>query len=600
MDFDDGDLKDIWDTDLDANLQDTLKMSNYPDIQDWMDPHSKLPPVILNDKLMTDAIIGTCMPIKTEHSYSLNSDGDSLPDTIPDSPHSLQNKMDADMEEECYPAISMNGNSKQQHIIHRQQGGHQHSASSLLVANGQSKDGKPTFAGMSLLASSGGILLTGNGNSFPQQQTHQQQQLAGISLFGGTTTAASHNGNGLISNNNNNHLAVNHNLNSLKDSLIGLKGFAGVGLTNGSAGSCHDSSSSTSASIASDIDIDETTVKEEPLSPSSSCPSSPIGAGGGGSASGGGEAGGGGSLLNGYTISSMAAYSHSDLVNEHKSGALQLSPASQSLLKSQQVMIATSMPQQQSSQSAQQQKLVMSKLNIKMEPQSSGFGLPPTPPSSLPSDESEGNQSPEHHVSPMSPPTDIGSSAGSTGTNSTTSSRRTSLHASSSSLTASGGQSSSASTPSARQTASTASHSSAASSPSQTASNASSSRQPIHTPLISSQPKGSTGTLILTEEEKRTLLAEGYPIPTRLPLTKAEEKSLKKIRRKIKNKISAQESRRKKKEYMDQLERRVEILVSENLDYRKRVESLEDSNQTLMTELSKLRQLIGRQGVRKV
>jgi cyclic AMP-responsive element-binding protein 3 len=64
-----------------------------------------------------------------------------------------------------------------------------------------------------------------------------------------------------------------------------------------------------------------------------------------------------------------------------------------------------------------------------------------------------------------------------------------------------------------------------------------STRQPIHTPLISSQPKGSTGELVLTDEEKRTLLAEGYPIPQRLPLTKAEEKSLKKVRRKIKNKV---------------------------------------------------------------
>ncbi|RZC38735.1 cyclic AMP response element-binding protein A-like, partial [Asbolus verrucosus] len=121
-----------------------------------------------------------------------------------------------------------------------------------------------------------------------------------------------------------------------------------------------------------------------------------------------------------------------------------------------------------------------------------------------------------------------------------------------------------------------------------------STRQPIHTPLISSQPKGSTGTLILTDEEKRTLIAEGYPVPTRLPLTKAEEKSLKKIRRKIKNKISAQESRRKKKEYMDQLERKVEILVSENNDYRSKIESLEDSNSNLLSQLQKLQAIVAR------
>ncbi|XP_017768710.1 PREDICTED: cyclic AMP response element-binding protein A-like isoform X2 [Nicrophorus vespilloides] len=119
-------------------------------------------------------------------------------------------------------------------------------------------------------------------------------------------------------------------------------------------------------------------------------------------------------------------------------------------------------------------------------------------------------------------------------------------------------------------------------------------RQPIHTPLISSQPKGSTGTLMLTEEEKRTLIAEGYPVPTRLPLTKAEEKSLKKIRRKIKNKISAQESRRKKKEYMDQLERKVELLVTENSDYRKQIDNLEGSNSSLLNQLAKLQAIVAR------
>ena len=70
-------------------MQETLKMSTDSDMQEWfLERDSKLPHVILNDKLMTDAILVT-LPIKTEHSYSLK-DGDCMPD----SPSCLQNKMD--------------------------------------------------------------------------------------------------------------------------------------------------------------------------------------------------------------------------------------------------------------------------------------------------------------------------------------------------------------------------------------------------------------------------------------------------------------------------------------------------------------------------
>ena len=46
-----------------------------------------------------------------------------------------------------------------------------------------------------------------------------------------------------------------------------------------------------------------------------------------------------------------------------------------------------------------------------------------------------------------------------------------------------------------------------------------------------------SGMLILTDEEKRTFIAEGYPVPTRWPLSKQDEKNLKKVQRKIKNKV---------------------------------------------------------------
>ncbi|XP_065120298.2 cyclic AMP-responsive element-binding protein 3-like protein 2 [Paramisgurnus dabryanus] len=112
-------------------------------------------------------------------------------------------------------------------------------------------------------------------------------------------------------------------------------------------------------------------------------------------------------------------------------------------------------------------------------------------------------------------------------------------------------------------------------------------------PLLTAPHKlQGSGPLLLTEEEKRTLIAEGYPVPTKLPLSKAEEKALKKIRRKIKNKISAQESRRKKKEYMDALEKKVETCSNENCELRRKVETLECTNKSLLQQLHSLQAVV--------
>lgn len=69
-------------------MHEVLKLNSSGDLTvEWL-LEKDLPGIIIHDKLMTDAALGT-RPIKTEHSYSLNSDGDSLPD----SPIS-NNKMD--------------------------------------------------------------------------------------------------------------------------------------------------------------------------------------------------------------------------------------------------------------------------------------------------------------------------------------------------------------------------------------------------------------------------------------------------------------------------------------------------------------------------
>ncbi|XP_069482828.1 cyclic AMP-responsive element-binding protein 3-like protein 3 isoform X2 [Ambystoma mexicanum] len=98
--------------------------------------------------------------------------------------------------------------------------------------------------------------------------------------------------------------------------------------------------------------------------------------------------------------------------------------------------------------------------------------------------------------------------------------------------------------------------------------------------------------LILTEEEKRLLGKEGVTLPSHLPLTKSEERVLKKVRRKIRNKQSAQESRRKKKDYVGGLENRVAACTVQNQELHKKVQQLQKQNISLLQQLRNLQSLV--------
>ncbi|KAM8870957.1 cyclic AMP-responsive element-binding protein 3-like protein 4 isoform 2-T4 [Spinachia spinachia] len=120
-------------------------------------------------------------------------------------------------------------------------------------------------------------------------------------------------------------------------------------------------------------------------------------------------------------------------------------------------------------------------------------------------------------------------------------------------------------------------------------------------PLISAVPPEYPSTaggdllipdLQLTEEEQQVLTQEGVSLPNNLPLTKAEERILKRVRRKIRNKQSAQDSRRRRKEYIDGLESRAVAYSSQNNELQRTVEQLEKRNKSLLAQLKRLQSLI--------
>ncbi|KAF1388503.1 hypothetical protein PFLUV_G00090940 [Perca fluviatilis] len=72
----------------------------------------------------------------------------------------------------------------------------------------------------------------------------------------------------------------------------------------------------------------------------------------------------------------------------------------------------------------------------------------------------------------------------------------------------------------------------------------------------------------------------------------AEERILKRVRRKIRNKQSAQDSRRRRKEYIDGLEGRAAACSAQNKELQRTVEQLEKRNMSLLSQLRQLQSLI--------
>lgn len=75
--------------------------------------------------------------------------------------------------------------------------------------------------------------------------------------------------------------------------------------------------------------------------------------------------------------------------------------------------------------------------------------------------------------------------------------------------------------------------------------------------------------------------AEGVKLPSAGPLSASQEREFKRLRRKIKNKLSAKDSRRRRKEYMSTLE-------DENQELRQRLDAASEENAQLAKHIEHL------------
>uniref|UniRef100_A0A1I8IS52 BZIP domain-containing protein n=1 Tax=Macrostomum lignano TaxID=282301 RepID=A0A1I8IS52_9PLAT len=115
---------------------------------------------------------------------------------------------------------------------------------------------------------------------------------------------------------------------------------------------------------------------------------------------------------------------------------------------------------------------------------------------------------------------------------------------------------------------------------------------------IGAKPEGQPGEpLLLTAEEQRVARQLGAVLPSHFPLTREELQILRTVRRKIRNKISAKNSRAKKQEYVRGLELRVKGSAAENAALRDRCTGLEQQNRRLLGAVRRLQAFLRSSGL---
>ncbi|CAH8585652.1 unnamed protein product [Heterobilharzia americana] len=95
-------------------------------------------------------------------------------------------------------------------------------------------------------------------------------------------------------------------------------------------------------------------------------------------------------------------------------------------------------------------------------------------------------------------------------------------------------------------------------------------------------------------EECKMLQELGCRLPMRFPLSPADEKAIRTVRRKIRNKISAQASRAKRQKYVLDLERRYALCTEENKQLRRYIYELQEDKRSLTLHLRKLRSYLNK------